>query len=148
MGRATFAIGRPREALPLIDAAGDGYRQVMGEEHPFVHVCAVDRAVVLRRLAEVYAAQEADRAALSSLEAGILGPGHYYALCATAGLANDYYLLGELEAAARLLADARSKMIAALGERHPYALAHRPTLARARPPWGGAARDATPSLAL
>ncbi|MFG1850336.1 FxSxx-COOH system tetratricopeptide repeat protein [Actinomadura geliboluensis] len=145
---ATSAIGRPREALPLIDAALDGYRQVMGEEHPFVHVCAVDRAVVLRRLAEVYAAQEADRAALSSLEAGVLGPGHYYALCATAGLANDYYLLGELEAAARLLADVRSKMIAALGERHPYALAVTVNLERARAAMGGGERDAMPSLAL
>jgi hypothetical protein len=143
----TAAIGRPADALPLIDEALDGYRRQMGETHPFALVCAIDRAVVLRRLAEVYAAQEADRAALSSLEAGILGPHHYYALCATVGLANDYYLLGELEAAARLLADARGKMVALLGERHPYALAATLNLERARAAMGEE-HDVAPALAL
>lgn len=143
----TSAIGRPAEALPLIDEALDGYRRQMGETHPFALVCAIDRAVVLRRLAEVYAAQEADRAALSSLEAGILGPHHYYALCATVGLANDYYLLGELEAAARLLTDVRGKMIASLGERHPYALAATLNLERARAAMGEE-HDIAPALAL
>lgn len=144
----TSAVGRPEEALALIDAALDGYRRVMGEEHPFVHVCAVDRAVVLRRLAEVYAAQEADRAALASLAAGVLGPNHYYALCATVGLANDYYLLGELDAAARLLTDVRGKMIGFLGERHPYSLAVTFNLERAQAAMGGGGRAAAPTLAV
>ncbi|TDD63737.1 tetratricopeptide repeat protein [Actinomadura darangshiensis] len=147
---ATSAIGRPDEALPLIDDALDGYRTVMGEQHPFVDVCAIDRAVVLRRLAEVYAAQEADHAALSSLGAGTLGPDHYYALCATVGLANDYYLLGELEAAEKLLSGVRGKMIGSLGDRHPYSLAVTLNLGRARAAMGGDTRDtaaALPSLA-
>ncbi|MFA1539810.1 FxSxx-COOH system tetratricopeptide repeat protein [Actinomadura monticuli] len=143
---ATSAIGRPDEALLLIDEALDRYRRSMGEEHPYVHVCAIDRAVVLRRLAEVYAAQEADQAALSSLETGTLGPDHYYALCATVGLANDYYLLGELEAAVLLLSDVRGKMLAALGERHPYSLAVTLNLGRARLAMGGDAPDTAPAL--
>ncbi|MDL4814579.1 FxSxx-COOH system tetratricopeptide repeat protein [Actinomadura opuntiae] len=119
---ATSAAGRPAEALPIIDRALAGYRRVMGDRHPFVQVCAIDRGVVLRRLGEVYAAQESDQAALADLEAGVLGPNHYYALCGTVGLANDYYLLGELDAAARLLSGVRERMIACLGERHPYSL--------------------------
>ena len=133
----TNATGRPAEALPLIDEALAAYRQEMGEEHPFVLVCAVDRAVVLRRLAEAYEAQETDRAALSKLETGVLGPNHYYALCAKAGLANDYYLLGEMEAAVRLLAEAREKLAGSLGERHPCALAVTLNLERARAAMGG-----------
>jgi tetratricopeptide (TPR) repeat protein len=133
---ATSAIGRQEEALPLIDRALEGYRRVMGDGHPFVQVCAINRGVVLRRLAEVYAAQETDQAALADLEAGVLGPNHYYAFCATVGLANDYYLLGELEAAARLLSDVREKMIGCLGERHPYSLAVELNLARARAAMG------------
>ncbi|MEU9016259.1 FxSxx-COOH system tetratricopeptide repeat protein [Actinomadura sp. NPDC048394] len=133
---ATSAIGRPEEALPIIDRALDGYRRVMGDGHPFVQVCAIDRGVVLRRLAEVYAAQETDQSALADLEGGVLGPDHYYAFCATVGLANDYYLLGELDAAARLLADVREKMIGCLGERHPYSLAVELNLARARAAMG------------
>ncbi|KAB2380247.1 FxSxx-COOH system tetratricopeptide repeat protein [Actinomadura montaniterrae] len=143
---ATSAIGRPQEALPLIDRALDGYRRVMGDGHPFVQVCAIDRGVVLRRLAEVYAAQETDRAALADLEAGVLGPDHYYALCATVGLANDYYLLGELEAAARLLSGVREKVIACLGERHPHALALELNLARARAAMGEADEVSDPAL--
>ncbi|MFB4297724.1 FxSxx-COOH system tetratricopeptide repeat protein [Actinomadura sp. NTSP31] len=134
---ATSAIGRPDEALPLIDRAMEGYRRVMGEGHPFVHVCAVDRAVVLRRLAEAYAAQETDQAALADLEGGTLGRNHYYTLCATVGLANDYYLLGELESAVRLLSEARGKMTESLGERHPYSLAVELNLDRARAALGG-----------
>ncbi|TDC48113.1 tetratricopeptide repeat protein [Actinomadura sp. KC345] len=133
----TNAAGRPAEALPLIDEALAAYRQEMGEEHPFVLVCAIDRAVVLRRLAEAYEAQETDQAALSKLEAGVLGPDHYYALCAKAGLANDYYLLGEMEAAVRLLSEAREKLAGSLGERHPYALAVTLNLERARAAMGG-----------
>lgn len=144
---ATSAIGQPDRALPLLDEALDGYRGSMGEEHPYVHVCAIDRAVVLRRLAEVYAAQEADQAALSSLEAGPLGPDHYYALCATVGLANDYYLLGELEAAVEKLSDVQGKIFGALGQRHPYALAVTLNLGRARAAMGGAAPDTVPALA-
>ncbi|MGI5323199.1 FxSxx-COOH system tetratricopeptide repeat protein [Actinomadura nitritigenes] len=144
---ATCAIGRPEEALPLIDRALDGYRRVMGDGHPFVQVCAIDRGVVLRRLAEVYAAQETDQAALADLEAGVLGPDHYYAFCATVGLANDYYLLGELEAAAGLLSGVREKMIACLGERHPYALAVELNLARARAAMGEAEDASGPALA-
>ncbi|MFA1548520.1 FxSxx-COOH system tetratricopeptide repeat protein [Actinomadura chokoriensis] len=144
---ATSAIGRPAQALVLIDEALDGYRRVMGEEHPFVHVCAVDRAVVLRRLADVYAAQETDQAALSHLKAGILGANHYYALCATVGLANDYYRLGELDAAVRLLQDVSEKLIASLGERHHYSLAVTLNLERARAAMGGGERDVGPVLA-
>ncbi|MEU6746547.1 FxSxx-COOH system tetratricopeptide repeat protein [Spirillospora sp. NPDC046719] len=144
---ATCAIGRPEEALPLIDRALDGYRRVMGDGHPFVQVCAIDRGVVLRRLAEVYAAQETDQAALADLEAGVLGPNHYYAFCATVGLANDYYLLGELEAAARLLSGVQEKMIGCLGERHPYSLAVELNLARARAAMGAEGGATGPALA-
>ncbi len=63
------------------------------------------------------------------------------------GLANDYYLLGELEAAVRLLSDVRGKMIGALGERHPYSLAVALNLGRARVAMGGDARDTAPALA-
>jgi tetratricopeptide (TPR) repeat protein len=133
----TSAIGRPADALPLIDEALDCYRRKMGESHPFVHVCAIDRAVVLRRLAEVYTAQETDQAALAGLEAGgILGPNHYYALCGSVGLANDYYLLGELEAAAHLLSEVQPKLVAFLGERHPISLAAALNLERARAAMG------------
>ncbi|GAA0573193.1 FxSxx-COOH system tetratricopeptide repeat protein [Actinomadura livida] len=140
------AAGRPREALPLIDEALDCYRRVMGEAHPFVHVCATDRAVILRRLAEVYAAQETDQIALSNLTAGILGPNHHYALCASVGLANDYYLLGEMESAVRLLSETLQKMIGALGERHPYSLAVRHNLVRARAAMGGDEHGIEPIL--
>ncbi|GAA2138930.1 FxSxx-COOH system tetratricopeptide repeat protein [Actinomadura napierensis] len=142
----TSALGRPAEALPIIDRALAGYRRVMGDRHPFVQVCAVDRGVVLRRLAEVYAAQESDQAALADLEAGVLGPNHYYALCGTVGLANDYYLLGELDAAARLLSGVREKMIACLGERHPYSLAVDLNLGRVRAAMGEDGRDTGPAL--
>ena len=81
------------------------------------------------------------------LEAGVLGPDHYYALCATVGLANDYYLLGELEAAAGLLSGVREKMIGCLGERHPYALAVELNLARARAAMGGDGNASGPALA-
>ncbi|QKG25214.1 FxSxx-COOH system tetratricopeptide repeat protein [Actinomadura verrucosospora] len=129
---ATSAIGRPEEALPLVDRALERYRDVMGGGHAFVQICAIDRGIVLRRLGEVYAAQECDQAALAALESGDLGADHYYSLCGTVGLANDYYLLGELDAAVRLLAGVREKMIASLGERHPYSLAVESNLARAR----------------
>ncbi|GAA4236121.1 hypothetical protein GCM10022254_44990 [Actinomadura meridiana] len=143
----TSAVGRPADALPLLDDALEGYRREMGEGHPFVHVCAVDRAVVLRRVAEVYAAQEADRAARADLVEGTLGPNHYYALCATVGLANDYYLLGELEAAARLMSEAREKAVASLGERHHYSLVVALNLARARAAMGDGEYDVGPILA-
>lgn len=144
---ATSAIGLPADALSLIDEALDGYRGVLGEGHPFVHVCAIDRAVVLRRLAEVYAAQEADQAALSSLESGPLGPNHYYALCGTVGLANDYYMLGELEAAVQLHAEVREKLIGSLGESHPYSLATTLNLERARAAMGEEGHDVNGVLA-
>lgn len=144
---ATSALGRPGEALPLIDDALDCYRQVMGDGHPFVHVCAINRAVVLRRLADAYAAQESDQAALSTLEAGVLGPDHYYALCAAVGLAHDYYLLGEMEAAVRLLTEARVKMIGLLGERHPYSLAVTLNLGRVRTAMEDDAPDTAQALA-
>ncbi|MBO2456725.1 FxSxx-COOH system tetratricopeptide repeat protein [Actinomadura violacea] len=134
---ATSSIGRPEEALPLIDRALDRYRKVMGSGHPFVQVCAIGRGVVLRRLGEVYAAQESDQAALAALESGDLGANHYYALCGTVGLAGDYYLLGELEAAVRLLSGVREKMIACLGGRHPYSLAVELNLGRAHAAMSG-----------
>ncbi|WP_021593015.1 FxSxx-COOH system tetratricopeptide repeat protein [Actinomadura welshii] len=143
----TSAIGRPADALPLIDEALESYRRVMGEDHPFVLVCAIDRGVVLRRLAEAYAAQESDQAALSRLEAGVLGPNHFYALCATVGLAIDYYLLGELDAAVRLLGDVRQKLVGSLGERHPYSLAATFNLERVRATMGEGEHDADGVLA-
>ncbi|TDB94863.1 FxSxx-COOH system tetratricopeptide repeat protein [Actinomadura sp. 7K534] len=145
---AANAAGRPAEALPLIDEALDRYRREMEEDHPFVLVCAVDRAVILRRLAEVYEAQETDQAALSRLQAGVLGPDHHYALCASAGLAKDYYLLGELEAAARLLSEVREKLVASLGERHPYALAVTLNLRHVRAAMGYGESDVAPPLAM
>ncbi|URM96003.1 tetratricopeptide repeat protein [Actinomadura madurae] len=143
----TSATGRPADALPLIDEALESYRRVMGEDHPFVLVCAIDRGVVLRRLAEAYAAQESDQAALSHLEAGVLGPNHFYALCATVGLANDYYLLGELDAAVRLLGDVRQKLVGSLGERHPYSLAVTLNLERVRATMGEGEHDVDGVLA-
>ncbi|NKZ06246.1 FxSxx-COOH system tetratricopeptide repeat protein [Actinomadura latina] len=143
----TSAVGRPGEALPLIDDALAGYRRAMGDGHPFVNVCAVNRAVVLRQLAEAYAAQEADQAALSTLEAGIPGPDHYYALCAAVGLANDYYLLGELDAAVRLLSDVRGRMAGLLGEMHPHSLAVTLNLRRAHTAMGGDVRGTASALA-
>ncbi|TDC67531.1 tetratricopeptide repeat protein [Actinomadura sp. GC306] len=129
---ATDAVGLPAEALPLIDEALDGYRREMGEDHPFVSVCAINKAVVLRRLSEVYEAQAIDQAALAKLEAGDLGPDHHYALCAKSGLAKDYYLLGELDAAIQLLTEVRERFVTSLGERHPYSLAVTLNLGRAR----------------
>ncbi|RKS76538.1 tetratricopeptide repeat protein [Actinomadura pelletieri DSM 43383] len=143
----TNAVGRPDEALRLLDEALEGYRRVMGERHPFVHVCAVNRAAVLRRLAEVYAAHEADRTARSLLADGILGPNHFYTLCATVGLANDFYLLGELDAAVRLLSEAWEKATVSLGERHHYSLVVALNLARAREGTGEGDQDVDPILA-
>ncbi|TDC80217.1 FxSxx-COOH system tetratricopeptide repeat protein [Actinomadura sp. 7K507] len=143
----TNAIGRSVEALSLIDEALAVYRREMGEDHPFVLVCAIDRAVVLRRLSEAYAAQETDQAALSKLEAGVLGPNHYYALCAKVGLANDYYLLGELEAAVRVLSEVRGKLTGSLGERHPYSVAVTLNLERARAAMGDGERGVNAVLA-
>lgn len=138
---ATESIGRPAEALALIDEALHGYSREMGEDHPFVLACAVDKAVILRRLSEVYEAQATDQAALSKLEAGVLGTNHHYALCAKAGLAKDSYLLGELDAAVRSLTEVREAFVASLGERHPYSLAVTLNLSRARAGRGDGEHD-------
>src|SRR5690606_29252630 len=90
---------------------------------------------------EAYEAQATDQAALSKLEAGVLGPNHHYALCAKAGLAKDSYLLGELDAAVRLLTEARGGFVASLGERHPYSLAVTLNLGRARAAMGDGEHD-------
>ncbi|RFS86499.1 hypothetical protein D0T12_07945 [Actinomadura spongiicola] len=140
------AMGRPGDALRLLDEALDGYRRVMGDEHPFVHVCAVNRAIVLRRLAEVYAAQEADRDALASLRTGTFGVNHYYALCASVGLANDYHLLGELEAAARLLSETLERLGESLGAEHPYSLVAAHNFERTRVAMGESARNTGATL--
>ena len=138
---ATDSIGRPAEALSLVDEALDGYSREMGEDHPFVPICAVNKAVVLRGLSEAYEAQATDQDALSKLEAGVLGANHHYALCAKAGLAKDYYLLGELDAAVRLLSEVREAFVASLGERHPYSLAVTLNLNRARAAMGDGEHD-------
>jgi tetratricopeptide (TPR) repeat protein len=145
---ATHSIGRPAEALPLIDEALNGYRREMGEDHPFVWVCAINKAVVLRRLSEVYEAQAIDQAALAKLEAGDLGPNHHYALCTKTGLAKDYYLLGELDAAIQLLTEVRERFVTSLGERHPYSLAVALNLVRARAAAGDGGQDVSLVLTL
>jgi tetratricopeptide (TPR) repeat protein len=129
---ALSAAGEPERGLEHIDEALDGYRRVMDRDHPFFQVCAVNKAVILRRLDEVHTARDQDQTALTALREGILGPNHYYALCAAVGLANDHYLLGEFEAAADLLPEVCERFRRDLGEEHPYALISAYNLERTR----------------
>ncbi|GAA3954030.1 hypothetical protein GCM10023085_40690 [Actinomadura viridis] len=121
---AQAAAGSPRAARDLAERAWAGYRRTLGDDHPFTRACAVDLAIVLRAAGDVQAALEADRTVLAApRRGGWMGPDHYYSLCGAVGMANDLYLLGELEAAHDLSTRTRERFQARHGPTHPYTLA-------------------------
>ncbi|MFC6931149.1 tetratricopeptide repeat protein [Actinomadura yumaensis] len=88
-----------------------------------MHATAVNLGVLQRATGDAQAALETDQTTLNALSQGALGPDHYYALCCAAGLANDFFLLGETGAAHDLSSRTRELFVARHGPAHPYTLA-------------------------
>ncbi|MFI5894619.1 FxSxx-COOH system tetratricopeptide repeat protein [Actinoplanes sp. NPDC051513] len=92
--------------------------------HPFVEVCRINLAIVLRRLGQVAQARELNVTARTRLTAA-LSVHHPYALCATTNLASDLAALGEYEEASVYSQEVLefSRQEAIRGPAHPYTLA-------------------------
>ncbi|HWS36779.1 MAG TPA: FxSxx-COOH system tetratricopeptide repeat protein [Actinoplanes sp.] len=92
-------------------------------EPPFIDVCRINLALILRRLGEVAAAARANELAMQRLER-TLGERHPYFLCSASNLASDFAALGAYEAASdlsgRILALSRQEDVR--GPDHPYTL--------------------------
>jgi tetratricopeptide (TPR) repeat protein len=121
---AGASAGAPGLGRVLAEEALEGYRRTLGEDHPFTNACAIDLAVIMRAVGDVQGALDLDRNALASLrEGGRLGHDHFYSLCGAAGMANDLYLLDELQAAHGLMSRTLDGFLARHGPNHPYTLA-------------------------
>jgi len=121
LAMSRLRTGRLQEARELQQGAWSRLKQVLGEQHPFVHSCAGGLAMILRAGEDIRAAQAIDEAALDGLRTGPV-PEHYYTLFLSAGLSIDLYLLGELEEARQRSAETLRRMAAFLGENHPVTL--------------------------
>jgi hypothetical protein len=121
---AATSAGAPGLGRSLAEEALDGFRGTLGDDHPFTGACKIDLAAVLRAVGDAQAALEQDQDAHDALarHPGI-GDDHFSALCGAAGMANDLYLLGQLDAAHDVLSQARDGFVTRYGPRHPYTLA-------------------------
>lgn len=121
---ATLALGTPEdaaEARRLSEQALAGYRQVLGDDHPFTQACAADLGIALRRLGEYQSALEIDEEALHAM-VRLMGPDHHYALCCAVGVLNDLHLLGEFDAAHDRSVDTLERFRRVHGPTHPLTL--------------------------
>ncbi|MEU8803853.1 FxSxx-COOH system tetratricopeptide repeat protein [Spirillospora sp. NPDC048819] len=117
---AEISVGVLGQACDRLREARTAYRRVLGDGHPFTHVCAAGYGAALRAAGDAQTALGIDEAA----RAGLGGdPDHHHALCCAAGVAADLYLLGELESAAALSADTAAGLQRRLGPAHPHTLA-------------------------
>ena len=100
----------------------DGYRDLLGEGHPFTFACMVDVSIVLRLLGELEEARRlADDAAVGLSVA--LGDDHPYTLCARHGQANGLAAADRMEEARTVDERALERSRNSRGEDHPYTLA-------------------------
>lgn len=111
-----------RSAWEICGTALQHYRNSF-PGHPFVEVCKVNFAILLRRLGEVGPAQEMNTEAHAALSTGLSGS-HPYTLCCATNLSNDLAATGDYTAACELSASTLEQSMdpAGRGPDHPYTL--------------------------
>jgi hypothetical protein len=114
VGDFETALKRGTEALAL-------YRETLGPEHPFAHACAVDVAIVLRRLRRWQEAAAMNQAALAGLNE-TLGEDHPHTLCAAINSSNDLAAAEDHHAAYEVSQKTWQRSISVRGEEHPNTL--------------------------
>jgi hypothetical protein len=97
------------------------YSRVYGADHPYVHACAGNLAVMHRLRGAADAARELNQSSLAALDVR-LGHGHNYPLTVAANLASDFAALGDAAAARDLGEDTLTRLRSVLGEDHPVTL--------------------------
>lgn len=130
-GSATPATSQAAEATEL-DALLDEafaitaqtmtlYSRVYGADHPYVHACAGNLAVLHRLRGDADAARDLNEASLAALDAR-LGRDHDYPLTVAANLASDLAARGDIPSARVLGEDTLRRLRQVLGEDHPVTL--------------------------
>jgi tetratricopeptide (TPR) repeat protein len=110
------------EATRQIEAAFDGYRKVYGDDHPYTRGCALNLAIVWRRVGNPEGARRLLEEALVDLEAR-LGDRHHYSLTCLTALATSLGETGELESGREAGQRALAGLRDVLGDDHPHTLA-------------------------
>ncbi len=108
-------------ALEIGKEALKRYKQHFSQ-HPFVDVCAVNVAIVLRQFGDVAVARELNEKTHDSLRE-TLGEKHPYTLCCAANLSNDLAAMRDYTASSNWSAKTLSLSREVRGDNHPYTLA-------------------------
>jgi tetratricopeptide (TPR) repeat protein len=112
-----------------IESAHGSYGDVYGPDHPYTRGCAVNLAIVRRRVGgDAPGAVQILRGALASLSVG-LGDRHHYTLTCMTELATSLSSVGETEEARNIGEASLQGLRAQIGEDHPHTLATASNLA-------------------
>jgi MinD-like ATPase involved in chromosome partitioning or flagellar assembly/tetratricopeptide (TPR) repeat protein len=114
-------LGRFDEALSTAREAYNGFKDLLGLDHPRTLAAANNLAVCLRMVGEWYEARDVDQETLERRRR-VLGEKHPYTLFSTTNLARDLREAGDYEESATLLADAYASYRDVLGQDFPDTL--------------------------
>jgi tetratricopeptide (TPR) repeat protein len=106
------------EATAVTTQALIRYPTVFTPDHPYVHACAGNLAVLHRLRGDAAAARDLNQRSLDALHER-LGRDHDYALTVAINLASDLAALGEVRQARELGEDTLARLRQVLGEEHP-----------------------------
>lgn len=114
-------LGRFDEALTMARQAYNGFKDLLGQDHPRTLAAANNLGVCLRMVGDCYEARDIDQETLDRRRV-VLGPDHPYTLFSTGNLARDLREAGSYQESATLLSSTYEAYKQVLGKNFPDTL--------------------------